>query len=146
MQVRAWPGQRLVIGVSGRDEFNHTTTATAGFSFTPLNLSRVRTFLTKKTIFLSAFIVLAKRMQNLPWGSWKKGRDTFAKCATNLSFNFLIRSAQNFPFSFTIPAPLSLLRVVSCARFKSVTLRQNIKAEFTMSHCIYQRAVPRRYF
>jgi hypothetical protein len=39
--VRAWPGQRLVIGVSGRDEFNHTTTATAGFSFTPLNLSRV---------------------------------------------------------------------------------------------------------
>ena len=41
MQVRAWPGQRLVIGVSGWDEFNHTTTATAGFTFTPLNVSQV---------------------------------------------------------------------------------------------------------
>ena len=44
MQVRAWPGQRLVIGVSGWDEFNHTTTATAGFTFTPLNVSQVNIF------------------------------------------------------------------------------------------------------
>ena len=52
--MRGWPGLRLTIGVSGWDEFNHTTTATAGFFFRPFNDTQVLVY-SQFSVFFGVF-------------------------------------------------------------------------------------------